>query len=436
MNIAIFTLGCKVNQCDSAAMAESLRAHGHQIVSADSSADIYIINTCVVTGRTEAQSRQLIRRVLRAQPDSRVVVTGCYAQISPHEIAAVSDRVHIAGNREKDDMPAFISTFLVAEGRTCAVADMRRETRFTTAACSRFLERTRAFLKIQDGCNSRCSYCVVPAARGASRSLPPQEVHARLARLAQAGYREVVLTGIHLGAYGLDLEPQAGIAKLLESLETTEGFRHLRIRLSSIEPTELTDELISVIVRSPLVCHHVHVPLQSGDAGVLKRMGRPYSPAFFVERISRLSAAIADVTIGIDVIAGFPGETEAQFQHTVELVQQIPAGYLHVFPYSRRPGTAASLFNPQVPERTKKERVAVLRHLSDAKKHRLYLSCIGRALPVMVENRRDRETGHVIAMARNYIPVLIERADGLAGQEVMAAVVEVVGTRVFAKLVA
>jgi threonylcarbamoyladenosine tRNA methylthiotransferase MtaB len=417
-------------------MAESLRAHGHQIVSADSSADVYIINTCVVTGRTAAQSRQLIRRVLRAQPDSRMVVTGCYAQIAPHEIAAVSDRVHIAGNREKDDMPAFISTLLAAEGRRCAVADMRRETRFTTAACGRFLERTRAFLKIQDGCNSHCSYCVVPAARGASRSLPWPEVHARLARLTDAGYREVVLTGIHLGAYGLDLEPRTGIANLLESLETAEGFRHLRIRLSSIEPTELTDELISVIARSPLVCHHVHVPLQSGDGGILRRMGRPYSPAFFAERISRLSAAMADVTIGIDVIAGFPGETEAQFQHTVELVQQIPAGYLHVFPYSRRPGTAAALLNPQVPERTKKERVAVLRRLSDEKKHRHYLSCIGRALPVLVENRRDHETGRVIAMARTYIPVLIEAADGLAGQEVMAEVVEVVGTRVFAKLVA
>jgi threonylcarbamoyladenosine tRNA methylthiotransferase MtaB len=416
--ISFATLGCKVNQYDSGAMADALRHEGFRIAPTAAGADICIVNTCVVTESTESQSRQIIRRVLREHPACRVIVTGCYANKSADALKALSDRVSVIGNSEKKDIAALVKSVLSGAPSFAEVADIASEKTFTTPSCTKLFDRTRAFLKIQDGCNSRCTYCIVPSVRGPSRSLPTGEVKNRIIELKNQGYREVVLTGIHLGAFGLDARPRTNLAELIEGLENDAALAGMRLRLSSIEPTEFTTELIDRIARSSLICPHVHIPLQSGDAGILKKMGRPYSPAFFRDLVLRLAAAIPGLNIGIDVIAGFPGETDRAFETTVELLQGLPAGYLHVFPYSRRSGTPAADFAGQVAEPVKKKRALKLRQLSDEKRRLFYASHAGAIVPVLVENRRHTKTGLLRGIARNYMPVLFEGPSNLAGQEI------------------
>lgn len=429
--ISISTLGCKVNQCDSAAACESLQNYGCKIVSFDTTADVYIVNTCAVTEKTESQSRQLIRRALKRNPFSQIIVTGCYVQKSPEDLRAISDRVHVVGNREKKDMPLYVAKLLSGCTNITAVSDICLEKKFTTPAGPHFFERTRAFLKIQDGCNARCSYCIVPSVRGPSRSLPKKDVKLRLQRLIQAGYREVVLCGIHLGAYGLDLVPSTTFCDLLETLESAGSFPGLRIRLSSVEPTEFSDGLIGFLSQSRIICPHLHIPLQSGDTTILKRMGRPYTPLFFSRLIDRLTSAIPDVNIGVDVIAGFPAESEGQFQSTVKLIQSLPVGYLHVFPYSRRQGTAAAGFSRQVPEPVKKKRVNILRQVSTEKKNSFYSYYIRKNIRVLVEGKREKGTGFLKGFSRNYIPVLLDGTDDLIGQEVEVKITRVNKDKVY-----
>ena len=421
--ISFATLGCKVNQYDSGAMAETLKQAGHRIVPTASKADVCIINTCAVTESTESQSRQLIRRVLREHPGCRIIVTGCYAQKSALALQALSERVSVIGNAEKKDIAAFVSSAEKHQASFPAVADISLEKIFTTPACTKLFDRTRAFLKIQDGCNSHCTYCIVPSVRGPSRSLPAGEVKNRIVELKLAGYREIVLTGIHLGAFGLDAGPATSLASLLALLEDDGALTGMRLRLSSLEPTEFTPKLIDIIAGSQLICPHFHIPLQSGDAGVLKKMGRHYSPAFFHGLVLRLAEAIPGLNIGIDVIAGFPGETDAAFENTAGLLHGLPAGYLHVFPYSRRSGTPAADFADQVPEQIKKKRALRLRQLSDEKRSRFYASHAGAILPVLVEKNRHKKTGLLRGISRNYIPVLFDGPSGLAGQEVPVRII-------------
>jgi threonylcarbamoyladenosine tRNA methylthiotransferase MtaB len=430
--ISIYTLGCKVNQCDSSAISECLEnAGGYEIVPFDSDADLSVINTCVVTAKTEAQSRQIIRRVLKRNPLSKVVVTGCYAQKAPDDLMAISEQVFVVGNREKKDMPYFVAMVLDGQTAFSTVSDISNETTFTTPAFRHFFDRTRAFLKIQDGCNAGCAYCIVPLVRGRSRSLALKDAMSRMRLFVKSGYREIVLTGIHLGAYGLDLTPSSSISELLESIESDKLLTGIRVRLSSIEPTEFSDELIKFVSESKTICPSLHIPLQSGDINILRRMGRQYTPDYYKELIDRIVGNIPGVNMGVDVIAGFPGETDEQFQNTVSLIESIPVGYLHVFPYSKRQDTAAARFKDHVSESVKKQRVRVLRNLSAVKKHSFYSLHIGRNLFVLVEGRRDKETGLLKGFSRNYIPVLFDGPDNLFGKELSITVTEVQGEKVY-----
>ncbi len=430
--ISISTLGCKVNQYDSAALVETLKKNGCDIVPFDALADVCIINTCVVTSRTESQSRQLIRRALKSSPQSHIVATGCYAQKSPEDLIALSDRVHVFGNREKEDIPLHVPMLRTGCRVKSAVSDISMENSFTTPACSSFFDRTRAFLKIQDGCNSKCSYCIVPRVRGPSRSLNADNVVTRVKQFAESGYPEVVLTGIHLGAYGLDLVPRTNMCQLLKSLESDELLSLCRIRLSSIEPTEFSDELINFISQSRIICSHLHIPLQSGDAEILRRMGRSYSPVFFKNLIERLKTDIADLNIGIDIIAGFPGETDEHFQNTVKFVQALQVGYFHVFPYSRRQGTAAARLDNQVPEPVKRERVKALRQLSLKKKQKFYALHLNRSLSVIAEGKQGGMDGILKGFSKNYIPVFFKGSDELIGKNLWVKTKEVRDDKVFA----
>ncbi len=419
--IAIATLGCKVNKYDSAVIRESLSDAEYKFVPFSRKADIYIINTCTVTKKADYQSRQLIRRSHRLNPCARIIVTGCYAQRAPQEIKEISGVDHTVA---VGDVRRIVS---LIDG-----SPMREPPPIKTGNAATFPEQTRAFLKVQDGCNSYCSYCIIPYTRGRSKSCGPEETIKRISRLIELGYKEIVLTGIHLGSYGWDLKPRTTLANLIKSIEN-QGIS-TRIRLSSIEPTEFTDDLIDVIVSSPIVCNHLHIPLQSGDNEILKRMRRPYNRLFFKELVERLVSAIHDLNIGVDVIAGFPGETEESFKNTVDLIEGLPAGYLHVFPYSRRPGTPAADFPDQVGSKTLRERSKILRRLGDRKRQYYYTRFLGKRLSILVEAKRELSTGRLKGFSGNYIPVLVDGGNNIVNREIPVRVAKVQDGKVFGAL--
>lgn len=402
--IAIATLGCKVNQYESAGIIEKLTERGFTTVPFNDSADIYIVNTCTVTGKTDYQSRQLIRRAYRKNPEASIIVTGCYTQIAPGEISVLPGVAAVVGNSEKEKIPDIIRNMVKGE-QQILVGDIGQTKRISGLAVTKFPGHTRAFLRIQDGCNSFCSYCIIPYARGRSRSLPEEDVLDLASTLGRAGHKEIVLSGIHLGAYGEDLSPPANLLNLLRKIE--KGKMVERLRLSSIEPVEITDEMISHIRDSKTICRHLHIPLQSGDNKILALMKRNYSAAFFRDLIKRLLDALPDMAIGIDVMVGFPGEGEKEFENTLEFIKEIPVAYLHVFPYSKRPGTQSEALPDQVKEDVKKKRGKTLRMLGRKKRTAFAERFVGKRLSVLVEDKKDRDTDLLKGFSGNYIPVLI-----------------------------
>ncbi len=432
MKIEILTLGCKVNQSDAASLAAELSRRGHSIVSFPQPADVAIIHTCTVTQRTDYQSRQLIRRVINRNPVERVIVTGCYAQVSPESLRAISGVDYIVGIHERGRIPE-----IVAAGEKCREACVlsspaEEKQRFDEWGVPLFPGRTRAYLKVQDGCNSFCSYCIVPYARGRNRSLPLEQALSRARELSVQGFKEVVLTGIHLGTYGEDLPSPLSLPDLLHALEK----EHLeyRLRLSSIEPGEFTSRLIDSLANSRMICPHLHIPLQSGDDRILSRMNRNYSRVFFEDLIGKLVQAIAGIAIGLDVIGGFPGEDDRAFENTLTLIDKLPLAFLHVFPFSRREGTPAAMYPEQVPSRVIRARCQALRDLGKEKKDRYYKSFLGQKESVLVEGKRDRETGMLKGYSQHYIPVLLPGEDGRMNQEVDAEITEVREGKVFGKI--
>jgi threonylcarbamoyladenosine tRNA methylthiotransferase MtaB len=414
--VALITLGCKVNQYESAAMEEALIARGYRITGVGSKADVYIINTCTVTTKTDYQSRQLIRRAHKTNPEAQIIVTGCYAQVAPELLAQIPGVSLVLGNAEKQRVADLVDQ---SGGRSPArmiLSEPGGETCFTDPPLHSFANRTRAFLKVQDGCESFCSYCIVPYARGRLRSLPPDEVLKRLRTLSESGFREVVLNGIHLGAYGIDRTPRSSLLTLLRLIDHSKPVS--RVRLSSLEPMDISPELIAFLAASRTLCPHLHLPLQSGDDAILSRMNRPYRAADFTSLATALRAAIPNLCLGTDLIAGFPGETEEQFRSTCEMLEKLPINYAHVFPYSRRDKTAAAGFPGQVPQHLIKARSAVLRSISARKRREFYSACIGKELSVLVEGRVDGLPGHVRGRSSNYIPIVFEGPVALRNHEV------------------
>jgi len=416
--VSLVTLGCKVNQYESAGLADRLKQLGHILVAFDAEADVCIINTCTVTSRTDFQSRQLIRRAARRNPGAAVIVTGCYAQLAADLIKALPGVRIVAGNVEKELIPAMVGT-LDGGPVDVLVRDIGKIRQFSGLSPKRFRGRTRAFLKVQDGCNSWCSYCIVPRARGPSRSMPGEAVLERASAIVRAGYREIVLTGIHLGAWGQDLSPARDLPSLVRSLRDT-GILG-RIRLSSVEPLEVTPELIDCLREPTVLCPHLHIPLQSGDNRILAAMGRQYTREYFRDLVNRLVTEIPSLAIGVDVMAGFPGESEKEFENTLCLLRDLPVAYLHVFPYSDRPGTAASGMQGKVEEAVKKIRAAALRNLGLAKREAFARNIVGTRQAVLVEEGRDRKTGFLKGFTGNYVPVIL--LDG--GKEMMNRMIDV-----------
>ena len=413
--VAISTLGCKTNQFESAAMVEQLIAAGYRVVPFTEPSDIYIINSCTVTARTDAETRRLIRRARRLNPDSRIIATGCYAQVAPGELEKMPELDCVLGNQEKQN----IATLM--ESTEHSVSDIAAITQVEPLKLTSFAEHTRAFLQIQNGCNSFCSYCIVPYARGRSRSVRAEDVLQGVRDLAANGFREVVLTGIHLGAYGLDLPSSTTLTALVRQIDAESIVP--RLRIGSVEPNEVSDEFLQLMARSKSICPHLHLPLQSGSDSVLNRMGRPYTSGFFRNLMTRISAAMPDAFIGADVIAGFPGETGQEFDETVRLLEDLPFSDLHVFPYSSRPGTRAAGMPGHLPAHIVTERAARLRNIAESKKQVFLDRFIGREQKVLVQ-KMDKKTGICRGLSRNYLIVACTGYEAFVNSEICVRIVQ------------
>jgi len=403
----IVTFGCKVNQYESAFIREGLIREGWSEAAEGHRPDVVIVNTCMVTREAQSQSRQAINRAAREFPRSKIVAGGCYAEVLPDEVSRLKGVDLIAGNRIKGFIPAIISG--KEDLDDAGGFRSSRGVPLDHLPVEDFGDRTRGFLKIQDGCESFCSYCIVPYARGPLRSIEPSEAVRALRSLAEKGYKEVVLTGIHLGKYGIDLAPATDLKNLLRMISGEK--LPLRIRLSSIEPNEVDSELIRMIADEDWICEHLHIPLQSGDDRILERMNRRYGSKDYARVVHSIHESIPLAAIGLDVMAGFPGEDEGAFDNTRSLIGDLPVSYLHVFPFSPRSGTPAASFPDRVPAPVVKQRAAELRRLGQSKRSLFYSSCIGKTLTVLVQ-RWDPERRMAEGLSDNYVPVQFHCPEG------------------------
>lgn len=406
--VAFATLGCKTNQFETAAMREALEGAGYRVVPFVAGAELVIVNTCTVTAATDAQSRNLVRRARRLNPTCRVVVTGCYAQVEPQAVTALPGVSLVLGNEEKRSLVEYLRA---NDGDLVAVADIRAVQSAVVPDAAVFAERSRAFVQIQNGCDAFCSYCIIPHARGPSRSVPPARVVEQVRLLTAKEVPEIVLTGIHVGAYGVDLAPRTTLLDLLRRIESDTAVK--RLRLGSIEPTEIDAALIRHLAASAVLCPHLHIPLQSGDDAVLARMRRPYGRDMFRSLVHEIHAALPDAAVGLDVIAGFPGESEIEFANTVALIEELPVSHLHVFPFSRRPGTPAAAMTGQLRGDVKKARAERLRRLGAAKLQAFAQRFVGREMEVVVES--GGRGGEFRGLSRNYLSVCFSGPPVLVG---------------------
>jgi threonylcarbamoyladenosine tRNA methylthiotransferase MtaB len=413
LTVAFETLGCKLNQYDTTEVQALLEAEGFRTVPFEDPAQVYVINTCTVTARADHSDRQAIRRAISRNPEAVVVVTGCYAQTNPGAVAGIPGVDIVLGTRERHALPA-----LLAEARKRArplvrVSDVFAPGPLPAIPLRRFAPGyTRAFVKVQDGCQHRCSFCILPFARGDSRSQPVDVVVDQVEGLVAAGYAEVVLTGVDLGHYGWDLAPRTTLAALARRLLDVRGLT--RLRLSSVLPAYFTEELIELVVGERRICRHLHVPLQSGADRVLRAMRRPYTVRMYRALAERLAGAIPDLGLGADVITGFPGETDLDFEATEAAIEALPFTYLHVFSYSDRRGTeAARRPTPRVPSEAIRRRTGRLRRLGAAKNLAFRRAQVGREHRVLVLERREAETGRLLGLTDNYLEVAFPGPDAL-----------------------
>lgn len=415
-SVAFCTFGCRLNQYDTETIRTLLDEYGGwRSVPFREAADVYVVNTCSVTARADATCRKAIRRIHAERPDSAIVVTGCYAQRAPGELAELpgvrlivgaADRGGIAGKMQ--DMPA--------GSLEIAVSPIAEAEEFVDVSITEMMEHSRAFVKVQEGCNESCSFCIVPQTRGASRSRSPDSVLAQVRELVAAGYVEVVLTGVHLGDYGLDLPGKRRmLTDLVADILAIPGLE--RFRLSSIEPASITDELIALAAGDDKFARHFHIPLQSASNAVLARMNRRYTAEEFIRLIGKIDAAIPGCGIGTDVICGFPGETDAHFQETFDCLAGLPITHLHPFTYSVRPGSEAEAWGDQVPGDVKKRRTRSLKRLMRDKQQAFRERHVGKVLPVLLESSRRGERSHVSGWTDNYLRVDLGEGEAAGGIE-------------------
>jgi threonylcarbamoyladenosine tRNA methylthiotransferase MtaB len=410
----VHVLGCKVNQAEASAMARILGDKGYEIDGEAADPDLIVVNTCCVTAKAEGKSRRAVNRLAKRYPRASLVITGCLAEVNPESVQDVATSQVCLGTFEKDLFRDFIDSGQDFDGSVVRTGASNART-FGDLGSPGLSGRSRTFLKVQDGCSQACTYCIVPRARGRSRSLPLHRAVAEAGALETQGFREVVLTGIHLGHYGKDLDPTTGLEHLIEELLKT--CSKLRFRISSVEPPEISDRLIELVAGRSRISRHFHIPLQSGDDRILKRMGRPYNEALIRVLIKKILESIPDACIGLDVMVGFPGEDDDSFRRTRSLVRESGAAYLHVFPFSPRPGTPAAGFKPRIPESVAAERVEELRDLSAEMRRRFYDRFLHRTLSAVPESEPKSGSDLVVVRTDNYIPVLAPAAIALTEKD-------------------
>ncbi|MDE3839664.1 tRNA (N(6)-L-threonylcarbamoyladenosine(37)-C(2))-methylthiotransferase MtaB [Bacillus methanolicus] len=414
--VAFHTLGCKVNHYETEAIWQLFKQQGYKRVDFEAIADVYVINTCTVTNTGDKKSRQVIRRAIRKNPDAVICVTGCYAQTSPAEILAIPGVDIVVGTQDRVKMLDYIEQYKKERQPINAVGNIMKNRVYEELDVPAFTDRTRASLKIQEGCNNFCTFCIIPWARGLMRSRDPKEVIRQAQQLVDAGYKEIVLTGIHTGGYGEDMKDY-NLAMLLRDLEAqVKGLK--RLRISSIEASQITDEVIEVLDKSKVIVRHLHIPLQSGSNTVLKRMRRKYTMEFFAERLNRLKEALPGLAVTSDVIVGFPGETEEEFMETFNFVKEHKFSELHVFPYSKRTGTPAARMENQIDEEVKNERVHRLIALSDQLAKEYASQFEGQVLEVIPEERYKGapESGLYEGYTDNYLKVVFPASEDMVGK--------------------
>lgn len=415
--IAFYTLGCKVNQADTASMEAIFKSAGYKVVGFNEDADVYLVNTCVVTNTGQRKSRQIINRAVRHNPMALTVVTGCYPQTAPDEVRAIDGVDVIIGNQERARIVELVEQALTSKRDDILdnVQKMTVDTRFEELGAGTETNKTRAFLKIQEGCNQYCTYCIIPFARGPLRSRSLESIKEEITKLVAAGYKEVVLIGIHLGCYGKELAKDGVKLSLYDAVEAALSVPGVeRLRLGSLESVEVETRLMELMAKEPRLCHHLHLPLQSGCDKVLKAMHRPYDTARFAELLKEIRSYVPDVAITTDIIVGFPGETEEEFEETLAFARSCGFAKMHIFPYSKRKGTPAEKMPNQVEEQVKQERAARLSELDKEMQHEAMTYWIGKDVTVQFEQPVD--DNHVEGLCGAYMRVVVEGGQELCDQ--------------------
>jgi threonylcarbamoyladenosine tRNA methylthiotransferase MtaB len=424
MKVGLFTIGCKVNQYETEAIAENLEALGFERVDFSEKADVYIINTCTVTGESDRSSRQAIYRARRRSPDAKIVVTGCYAQTDKEYLESLPGVSLVVKQQDKGRLPSLIAQLF---GQGAGV--QKGEDEFFDFSVRGLAKHTRALVKIQDGCEKNCAYCIVPTARGKERSRDAAQVISEVNDLVENGFKEIVLTGVHAGRYRKN---GLGLAELTRRI--LDQTKVERIRYSSIDPKEFTKELIDLIAESDRICPHLHIPLQSGDDLILSRMKRDYTSDEYHQLVDGISEKIPHVMIGADLIVGFPGETDQQFGNTCDFIRSSPISYLHVFSYSDRKGTEASKMSEKVDPQIIHRRSDIMHHLGREKWTAYIEGFIGHRLNVLIEHRRDKKTSKLTGLSDNYIRVLVDGDDSLKNQILPIHIAGTIDSRLLGKL--
>lgn len=429
MKVAFTTLGCRTNQHDTAEMQVILKKEGYAIVDSSETADIYVINTCTVTARSDYSSRLAVKKSLAINENATVVFTGCYAQLNPEDSSKMKGLDIVLGNADKlkiaEVLKAKLKNDSLQKESSLAevyMSDIHADREFQTLPVTQFQGRTKAFIKVQTGCDESCSFCTVVRARGSSASDTRENILDNVRHAIDGGYKEITLTGINLGTWGMDFHLKETFSSLVEDIANLNG--NFRVRLSSINPMEIDDHLIELISQHEKICPHLHIPLQSGDTEVLSKMRRNYNAKQYEHIVRRASEKISPLGLGADVIVGFPGESEVSFEHTRKLIEELPFSYLHVFSYSPRSGTEAHNFKNNIKNITKKERNLILNDLVKEKARQFYKSFIGKKVTVLVEERKQAD-GVLKGYSEHYIPVSIDAEGFLQNQLVSVLITEI-----------
>lgn len=432
MKVALYTLGCRVNSYESEAMAEQFIKEGYEVVDFNEFADVYVINTCTVTNMGDKKSRQMIGRARRLNPDAIIAVVGCYSQIASDEVASIEGVDVVLGSRNKGEVVYWVNRTREEKKQVIEVKDVLRNKKFEELSINEYQDKTRAFLKIQDGCNKFCTYCLIPFARGAVCSKDPEQILKEVNELSNNGFKEIILSGVHTASYGVDIQGDWNLVRVLEEIDKIDGIE--RIRIGSIDPTFFTEGVIERICGLKKLCPHFHLSLQSGCDATLRRMNRKYTAAEYKEVCDNLRKHMKDVSITTDIIVGFPGESAGEFEETYKFLSDIKLSKMHIFKYSKRAGTKAADMPFQVDGNLKEERSKALIELNHKNEVEFMEGYIGRTMSVLYEEKVSGSENSYVGYTENYLKVITESSEDISGKIVQTKVVSVEAEHMLGKI--